>query len=80
MKYYNLKTGKWDLVSCPARGTWIEIVCKGGGKFVDTGRAPQGARGLKSTAAMVIASPLGSCPARGTWIEIPLYLSAVAKQ
>ena len=57
-------------MSRPARGAWIEIRNE---KFVGkltSGRAPRGARGLKSAGHGTAAYQARSRPARGAWIEI----------
>ena len=38
------------------------------------GRAPQGARGLKSHGPHPISTSKGSRPARGAWVEIFIYV------
>ena len=57
------------LLSRPARGAWVEIMYS----YFNpnpAGRAPQGARGLKSTGGTVEAITAASRPARGAWVEI----------
>ena len=65
-----LKRGAEIEPSCPARGTWIEIMMRQKQKSSAKSRAPQGARGLKFRKGVDIPRGLWSCPARGTWIEI----------
>ena len=73
-------SGLYDVaaVSCPARGTWIEI-----GRYAVAleyaCRAPQGARGLKCGRRHGNSRHLQSCPARGTWIEIPRRLAEMQR-
>ena len=57
--------------SCPSRGTWIEILMSRRPGIGGDGRAPRGARGLKSAdCGSIISARQQSCPSRGTWIEI----------
>ena len=65
-------------MSRPARGAWVEILrsLPGGGSFY--GRAPQGARGLKSSAYVNTRRLAPSRPARGAWVEIFILLPPLA--
>ena len=58
-------------MSCPSRGTWIEIQAAQWWNKQRNCRAPRGARGLKSLVRLPLVSLASSCPSRGTWIEIP---------
>ena len=59
------------VLSCPSRGTWIEIAVSNQILLDVYGRAPRGARGLKcSSNNRVCKTYIQSCPSRGTWIEI----------
>ena len=62
--------------SRPARGAWIEIANAALVEILGSGRAPQGARGLKyeGHARQSLASL--SRPARGAWIEMALNYQA----
>ena len=59
-------------LSRPARGAWIEIPDSSGYPLGMPGRAPQGARGLKSYRALTPSALIRSRPARGAWIEIAI--------
>ena len=63
--------------SRPARGAWIEIHVKREGEICICGRAPQGARGLKSAKSDVLGGTITSRPARGAWIEIAANVQAL---
>ena len=56
--------------SRPARGAWIEIRDITLKHLSSSGRAPQGARGLKFEAVFLQNIVNQSRPARGAWIEI----------
>ena len=58
--------------SRPARGAWVEIQMDNTGNKIPSGRAPQGARGLKSKQCSPGMEESLSRPARGAWVEIDL--------
>ena len=58
------------LRSRPARGAWIEIPILRTSAFLSSGRAPQGARGLKSFFVEEVLPGDTSRPVRGVWIEM----------
>ena len=58
------------LLSRPARGAWVEMEAGGRKNAQTLGRAPQGARGLKSLLYMIDDVEKWSRPARGAWVEI----------
>ena len=59
-----------NVPSRPARGAWVEMwEVKMTGTFVN-GRAPQGARGLKSRRLADRTHGAMSRPARGAWVEM----------
>ena len=57
-------------MSRPARGAWIEIIAAWECESWEHGRAPHGARGLKSLKWLRLCLLKRSRPARGAWIEI----------
>ena len=57
-------------MSRPARGAWIEMLIRSRIASNMYGRAPHGARGLKSKRYTFYVSQPMSRPARGAWIEI----------
>ena len=62
-------------MSCPSRGTWIEMPTAAVLRNTLACRAPRGARGLKSIALRLLIGATWSCPSRGTWIEIDKELA-----
>ena len=58
------------LSSRPARGAWVEMYTQPSLDWFETSRAPQGARGLKSTVILRLCLVKQSRPARGAWVEI----------
>ena len=47
IEIYSAQSTSQVLTSRPARGAWIEMSNANYVRYVDSGRAPQGARGLK---------------------------------
>ena len=72
MKWQYRQEADPALTSRPARGAWIEILVSVHGYSTEEGRAPQGARGLKSLPRLTPMARPTSRPARGAWIEISL--------
>ena len=64
------------MMSRPARGAWVEINNAATFEWVVTGRAPQGARGLKYNDIETKVNAAESRPARGAWVEISQSLGA----
>ena len=68
LKWQSLKGCLWTAsVSCPSRGTWIEMFCGRLAGAAAFSRAPRGARGLKSSSQAALTIYIGRAPrgARG---------------
>ena len=57
-------------MSRPVWGAWIEMAILAGDRFAHRGRAPYGARGLKSSRCISSDNGRMSRPVWGAWIEI----------
>ena len=73
MKFFGLMQINFHQVSRPARGAWVEIKALTCFTDLGMGRAPQGARGLKSSLHLRPIRQRQSRPARGAWVEIFQY-------
>ena len=72
MKYVWLWWQRMEPPSRPARGAWVEILATLMSAPELRSRAPQGARGLKSSDSDLQTLLIQSRPARGAWVEIEL--------
>ena len=60
------------LMSCPSRGTWIEILCFADVQVQRVHVVPLTGHVDRNIAIILpIARNNMSCPSRGTWIEMP---------
>ena len=57
-------------MSCPARGTWIEIWLNFEAERAGVKSCPARGTWIEIRLQVLIAASTGSCPARGTWIEM----------
>ena len=61
-------SGMWNLLSCPARGRWIERSLTSGRPAMLVS-CPARGRWIEREMAKGLEAILKSCPARGRWIE-----------
>ena len=64
------------LLSLPARGVWVEIMCHCRLNWICIRHSPRGECGLKSGLYIKEKAIGKSLPARGVWVEIDYYQSA----